>query len=80
MSEKKSVFDRNPILTLIIFFIFISFLLDISFTYIYKIYNSHKSQAQQIVSNEIRIKHPVYHHTFKANSNANLEHSLLKRQ
>ena len=80
MSEKKSVFDRNPILTLIIFFIFISFLLDISFTHIYKIYNSHKSQAQQIVDNEIRIKHPVYHHTFKANSNANLEHSVLKRR
>ena len=58
--EKNSIFERNPKITIICTVLIFSLILDFLLT-----------NAIQLIEKDeikIRVKHPVYHHTFKKNS------------
>ncbi len=76
--REKSVFDRNPVITLVITSFLFFFMIDLSFTFFSKKLSDKKNQLQQGILSETRISHPVYHHTFKANSSEVIEHDILR--
>ena len=76
-NSKKTVFEKNPIKTLVIFSLLLFLLIDVLLTQYLSMVNSSKAKDLNSVISKTRISHPVYHHTFKSNYSEIIEHSIL---
>jgi len=76
--DRKTVFERNPKKTLISLSLLLFLIIDIGLTHLTKFYNVEWRKNVERIASETRIKHPVYHHTFKANSSEQIDHKLLR--